>query len=325
VPTFCRHNRLIQNCPICSREQSIELRPVMSSSAPRAAASRERSPRQAKPAATGGVRIRRLARGAEDGYHSGLLPGLRSSEDAERLTEELAFAAARLELLGRDPPGLYAEVAADGDLEERTWLAFLIAYLCPLDDDDDDDDPFAAIARVRTPWAGGRLPSLNGVVTGPRTAHDPERGARTLEAYRAWAARSGSQAAAFVGDAAWTPERRFERVFERLALPGLHRDARFDLLVTLGRGGAYELQAAKLQFGGAGEVTLAAKRALGIGDPLLLERRARELADACQLPLEALDVGLYNWGRGERARLGLPAGAGPDPEVVDRLRGALRL
>ena len=35
VPSFCRHNRLIQNCPICSREQAIELRPVVSSSAPR--------------------------------------------------------------------------------------------------------------------------------------------------------------------------------------------------------------------------------------------------------------------------------------------------
>ncbi len=294
----------------------------MSSSAPRAAAPRERSPRSAKSAATGGVRIRQLARGAEDGYQSGLLPGLRSSEDAERLAEELAFAAARLELLERDPPGLYAEVAAAGDLEERTWLSFLIAYLGPLDD---DEDPFAAVARVRTPWAGGRLPLLDDVSTGPRTAHDPARGTRTLEAYRAWAARSGSQAAAFVGDGAWTPERRFERVFERLALPGLHRDARFDLLVTLGRVGAYELQAAKLQLGGSDEVTLAAKRALGIGDILLLERRARDLANACQLPLEALDVGLYNWGRGERARLGLPTGAAPDPDVLDRVRGALRL
>ena len=76
------------------------------------------------------MRIRRLARGADDGYQSRLLPGLRSSEDAERLADELAFAAARLELLERDPPGLYAEVAAaEPDLEERTWLAFLIAYL----------------------------------------------------------------------------------------------------------------------------------------------------------------------------------------------------
>jgi hypothetical protein len=286
---------------------------------------RERSPRaanQAKAAATGGVRIRRLARGAEDGYQSGLVPGLRSSEDAERLADELAFAEMRLAVLERDPPGSYAEVAGDGDLEERTWLAFLIAYLGPLDE---DGDPFAAIERARTPWADGELPVLDEVATGPRSAHDPSRGTRTLEAYKAWAARSGSQAAAFVGDPAWTPERRFERVYERLALPGLHRDARFDLLVTLGRIGVYELEAGKLQLGGGDEVTLAAKRALGIGDTMLLERRARDLADACQLALEALDLGLYNWGRGDRARLGLPAGLGPDPEVRDRVRAALRL
>jgi hypothetical protein len=268
------------------------------------------------------VRIRRLARGADDGYQSSLLPGLRSSEDAERLADELAFAAMRLSLLERDPPGLYAEVAAaELDLEERTWLAFLIAYLCPLD----DADPFAAIEHARTRWAGGEEPDLDEVDTGPRTAHEPGRGARTLDAYRAWAARAGSQAAAFVGEAAWAPERRFERVFERLALPGLHRDARFDLLVTLGRLGAYELRAGKLQLGGADEVTLAAKRALGIGDQMLLERRARELAEACELPLESLDLGLYNWGRGERARLGVPAGVEADAEVLERVRGALRL
>ncbi len=31
-------------------------------------------------------------------------------------------------------------------------------------------------------------------------------------------------------------------MYERLALPGLHRDARFDLLVTLGALGVYELE-----------------------------------------------------------------------------------
>ena len=128
-----------------------------------------------------------------------------------------------------------------------------------------------------------------------------------------------------MGDAAWTPERRFERVFERLALPGLHRDARFDLLVTLGRAAAYELRRGKLQLGGDDDVTVAAKRALGIGDPMLLERRARELADACELPLEALDVGLYNWGRAQRAYLGLGVGAQPDAGVLESARAALGL
>jgi hypothetical protein len=188
-----------------------------------------------------------------------------------------------------------------GDVEERAWLAFLIAYLCPLE----RDDPFAAVTAVRTTWTSGELPALNDVEMGPRTAHEPGRGAVTLEAYRAWAGRAGSQAQAFTGEQSWTAERRFARVFERLALPGLHRDARFDLLVTLGRLGVFELGAGSLELGGSDEVTVAAKRALGIGDSLLLERRAAELAGECGVELEALDLALYNWGRGGRATGGV--------------------
>ena len=268
------------------------------------------------------MKVRRLARGADDGYHSPLLPGLKSSQEAERLAEELAFAVARLERLAADPPGLYAEVANPaGEVEERTWLAFLIAYLSPLE----GDDPFAAISAVRVPWASGELPDLEGVQTGPRSAYEPARGSRTLAAYRAWAARAGSQAAAFTGEPAWMAERRFGRVFERLALPGLHRDARFDLLVTLGQLGVYELSAGSLQFGGDNRVTLAAKRALGIGDSLLLERRAAELAGACGLPLAALDLGLYNWEAGERVSLGLEPGAEPDADALARAHDAFGL
>ena len=267
------------------------------------------------------MQIRQLARGADDGFRSPLAPGLKSSEDGERLAEELAFATARLARLETDPPGAYAEVAGAGDVEERTWLAFLIAYLCPLN----GDDPFAAIRAARTSWSSGEEPDLSEVRTGPRTANDPARGTRTLDAYRAWAARSGSQASAFGGEPAWSPERRFARAFERLALPGLHRDARFDLLVTLGRLGVYDLRAGTLEFGGANETTLAAKRALGIGDTLLLERRAAELAESAEIPLEALDLGLYNWGVGKRASIGLEPNAEPDPEALESTRAALGL
>jgi hypothetical protein len=332
MPTFCRHNRLIQNCPICSREQHVEMRPVISSSTPAAGQPRPRTasaraPGQSRSGAaggrsggSGGVRVRRLARGADDGYSSALVMGLRSSADAERLAEELAFAAGRLDQLAQDPPGLYAEVA-DGatDIEERTWLAFLIAYLCP----HEGEDPFDAIRSARRSWGSGEEPALDGARLGPRSAHDPARGTQTVDAYRAWAGRSGSQAAAVTGEASWTGERRFERIFERLALPGLHRDARFDLLVTLGRLGVYELRGGSLQLGGDNDVTVAAKRAFGIGDKLLLERRAADLAAACGLPLEALDLGLYNWERGERATLGLGEEIEPDAEVLDAARAAL--
>jgi hypothetical protein len=334
MPTFCRHNRLIQNCPICSREQSIELRPVISSSAPRSSQPRPSAPRarsrtavgggrtrgaSARPAgaSAGGLRVRRLERGADDGYQSPLVPGLKSSVEAERLADELAFAAARLATLAADPPGLYAEVAdPGGDLEERTWLAFLIAYIGPLD----SADPFAEIERVRTGWTDAELPSLDELAGGPRGAHEPGRGTRTLEAYRTWARRAGSQAAAFSGEAVWTPERRFARTFERLALPGLHRDARFELLVSLGALGLYDLSPAALLLGGENPVTLAAKRALGIGDPLLLERRAAELARATRVALAALDLGLHNWESVQRT----DAGVEPNPEAQARALSVAR-
>jgi hypothetical protein len=266
--------------------------------------------------------VRRLARGTDDGYRSALAPGLRSTEDAARLAEELAFAVARLDLLVTDPPGLYAEVAdSTQDLEERTWLAFLIALLGPTE----DDDPFAAIAAGRTRWASGESPSLDGIQSGPRGAAAAPAAARTPDAYRAWAGRSGSQQAAFTGEAVWAPERRFSRVFERLALPGFPREARFELLSTLGRTGLYELRAGGLALGGSDNVTVGAKRLLGIGDPMLLERRAAELAQACGIELEALDVGFFNWERGERARLGMPPELEADPVAQASVEDALGL
>jgi hypothetical protein len=329
MPTFCRHNRLVQNCPICAREQDVEARPLVSSSAPRTAerphrpsspgARRSKEGRPARTGQAGGVTIRRAATSADDGFRSSLVPGLRSTADAGRLADELAFAAARLDRLHGDPPGLYGEVADPaGDPEERTWLAFLIAYLGPLEE---AEDPFAAIAEVRSSWSSGQNPDLEGVSTGPRTAHDPARGQDTLQAYRAWAGRAGSQVAAFTGEEAWSADRRFARIFERLSLPGLHRAARFELLLSMGQTGLYELQPAALALGGSDEVTVAAKRAFGIGDSLLLERRAGALADACGVPLGALDLALYNLSRERRAVVGVPAE--PDAEVLSTAAGAL--
>jgi hypothetical protein len=325
VPTFCRHNRLIQNCPICSREHDVEARPIVSSRAgrvePQPRAPRSGTPRRNRSSPGAGVTVRRLRTSVDDGYRSSLVPGLKSSDEAVRLAEELAFSARRLSVLEEAPPGLYAEVASGPDTEERAWLAFLIAYLCPLD----GEDPFAGIRSARTSWRSGELPLLDDVPLGPRTAHDPARGTATIVAYRAWAGRYGSQAGALTGEAGWTPERRFGRIYERLALPGLHRGARFDFLVTLGRLGVAELQASGLMLSGSDEATVAAKRALGIGDSLLLERRAQELAHECQLPLDALDLGFYNWERGARASMGLPEGSEPDPVTLAAARGALGL
>jgi hypothetical protein len=148
----------------------------------------------------------------------------------------------------------------------------------------------------------------------------------TVSAYRAFAARAGSQAAALAGDDSWPPERRFARAFERLALPGLSRAARFDLLVTLGRLGVLDLRAGSLELGvAAGDETVAgAKRVFGIGDPLLLERRVADLAHAAEAPLEALDLALWNWERGTEGRATLGARRRePDPEARERALAAL--
>jgi hypothetical protein len=261
---------------------------------------RDTARRSGSPARTG-LRVRRETRAEDDGFRSSLVPGLRSSADAERLAEEVGFAAGRLLVLAADPPGVYAGMRAEKDVEQATWVAFLTAYLSPLE----GEDPFAGVRAAVTDWHTGELPDLAHVPLGPRTSHDPARGAETLLAYRGWAARSGTQASAFTGDEGWTSTRRFERVFERLALPGLGRVGRYDLLVTLGRLGVYDLRADSLHLVGDDPTTLGAKRVFGIGDRMLLEPRARALADAAQVPLEALDVALANWAAPERATLGV--------------------
>jgi Alpha-glutamyl/putrescinyl thymine pyrophosphorylase clade 3 len=324
MPTFCRHNRFIERCPICSKTlpgHAAETTPSRRAGSARAPAG-ERPARRRAPRGEG-IRVHREGRAQQDGFSSELIPGVHASADARRLAQELAFSSARLLALAEDPPGLYGEARAlaEHDRERATWICFLIAYLSPLD----GEDPFAGIrlALARGSGeepAGGELPDLAGVPLGPRTSHDPARGADTLLAYRQWVERSGGsggQALAFSGDPSWSPERRFGRVCERLALPGFGRMGRYELLLTLGRLGLYELRPDSLQLaGGAGlslgdPTALAAKRVFAIGDPLLLERRAGALAGAISVPIETLDLALGNWGSAQRATLGFA------PEISD--------
>ena len=337
MPSFCRHNRLLQNCPICTKEQNVEMQPAVTRfGGPEPGANGRQRTGSAAPArtprptgarartATRQMTVRRLARTEDDGFQSALVPGLRSAPDAQRLADELAFAAARCARLAADPPGLYAELADPAiGIEERSWLAFELAWLSP----SDQDEPFAAIERARVPWTpeGRSAPAAEPGAAGPRGSYDPRQPGRTAAAYRGWAARAGSQAAAYAGDSSWTPERRFDRVFERLALPGIDRAVRYDLLVTLGCTGAYQLHAGSLHLGGSDPVTLAAKRLLGIGDPIMLERRAAELARATTAPLQALDLAFFNWERRDRWTAGMPDGAAVDETVRAGAYAALGL
>jgi len=283
---FCRHNRLTANCPICSRELQAKAPP--SPPRGRAGTTTSRRPR-ASSARSSGVVTRRVARAADDGYRNALAPGLRATADAQRLAGALAAAAARLE-----PPGPYGALAAEPDREQATWLAFLLALAGP-----DAPDLQHALLEARPAWTAGapdERPENDPAAAGGLPDALSARARRTAAAYRAWAARSGSQAAAFEGDVGWSPQRRFSRVFERLALPGFGRAPRYALLTALGAAGLYELRAGELLVGGEDDpTTLAAKRLLVSGDRLLLERRARELAEACAVPIAALDRGLAVW------------------------------
>jgi hypothetical protein len=344
VPTFCRHGRFLERCPICSKTLPGATAAGSSSGGAARRRSTSPSPRSAARGGRGlrgpheGLRVRRQERAAEDGYSSPLLPGLRASADAARLAEELAFSQGRLLALGATDgaplPEPYSEarsLASRGELWPAAWTSFLIAYLCPLD----GPDPFAGVRQALTSGPD-RLPDLSDVPLGPRSSHDPARGTATPEAYRSWyrqADRSGDggpSASPFAGDPEWSPARRFERLFERLALPGLTRVARYELLLLVGSLGPFELQVDSLYLlaarGGGGDdaTMLAAKRLFAIGDPLLLERRARALAGAVALPIAALELALANWQTGERASLGFPAEV-RDDEMLQAARAALGL
>jgi hypothetical protein len=299
VPTFCRHGRLEANCPICSKKERVA--PAARTGGRRPASTSKTSAGRRSPTKAGDLHVRRMARAQDDGYDSWAVPGLRATVEAQRLADEIAFAAARLEELSSDPPGLYAEAATAGG-EEGLWLAFLIAYLSPVE----GDQPFAGIEAARTAWATGELPDLESVPLGPRTGHDPARGLATLTAYRARAERAGSQAAALAaGETSLNPQRRFDRAFERLSLPGLRRAPRYEFLVVAGRLGLLDVAPSSLLLGAepTDPTVLSAKRILGIGDAINLQRRASELASEAGVPIAALDLAFLNWSRPEDDRI----------------------
>ncbi|HXP99400.1 MAG TPA: hypothetical protein VN845_04960, partial [Solirubrobacteraceae bacterium] len=305
--TFCRHNRFIQRCPIC-RDTVPGQKPKPVAKPKRQAGagarvngrsgavvtSRAGAPSGAQAGAarptgrtytrrTQEVRVHREQRSEDDGYRCELVPGLHSSEDARRLVREIGFASGRLLTLTAAPPSLYAEARDLDDIEQATWMCFLAAYLSPLQ----GEQSFVGIRQaLLSSWASGTIPDIEEVPLGPRSSHDPARGGETLIAYRRFAEHAGSQERAFAGQPEWTPQRRFERVFERLALPGFGRMGRYDLLVTLGRLGLYELRADSLHLGTRTSLITsdptppAAKRVFGIGDPLHIERRAVVLAES---------------------------------------------
>ena len=135
MPTFCRHNRFLERCPICSKTRArsraggrrVGARQSSARAGTSGGSARRRSARGT------GVRIHREGRAEDDGYRCELVPGLRASADASRLAEEIAFASGRLLALAAQPPGLYGEARALAatELERATWICLLIVYLSP--------------------------------------------------------------------------------------------------------------------------------------------------------------------------------------------------
>lgn len=278
---FCRHNRMTAHCPICRAEHESKLPKappragrVRPNSPPKKATPTTRSARSPR-ASSSRLVTRKLARPADDGYRNALVPGMRATADAERLAHALVSATEWLA-----PPGPYGSIAAEADREQAIWQAFLLAIV-------GRGDP----ARQRQllagapSWESGELPEQ-------LTASE----AGTARAYRAWAGRAKSQAAAIEGESSWGGDRRFARLMERLAFPGFPRAKRFEFLVALGTAGLFELEPSQLFVAAEDDATtLAAKRLLVSGDRMLLERRARDLARECGVPMAALDRGLADW------------------------------
>lgn len=233
--------------------------------------------------------MRRLARAADDGYANPLVPGLHASADALRLVDELAFSVARLDELASDPPGLYGEVALADDREEALWLLWQITWFSPLEG---VEDPFAAIAAARVSWGGD--PSGD-VQAGPRSG-ELRRTADAARRWREFAARAGSQEAALAGEASWTPQRRFDRAYERAAVPGFGRVPRYEHLVAAGALGLLDVAPSSLVLAEPlAPTTIAAKRIFGIGDTMNLSRRFSDLHHALEVPVAAFDLALQNW------------------------------
>ena len=345
--TFCRHNRFIQRCPICRETvPGLEPPPAPKRTSSAGAGTRgggrpagsECAGRRhiacrgaARPTGrtytrrTQEVRVQREARAEDDGYRCDLVPGLHSSEDAKRLVREIGFASGRLLTLTAAPPSLYAEARDFEDIEQATWMCFLAAYLSPLQ----GEQPFAGCAQRCSPVGPPARPSS----TKPHSARAPPT--TPLVARRHWSPTGASPSTPAPSRphspaSPWTPQRRFERVFERLALPGFGRMGRYDLLITLGRLGLYELRADSLHLGTRTSLITsdptppAAKRVFGIGDPIHIERRATALAHAMDIPIEALDLAFANWSSEERVTLGFPEDTS-DPHAVERAAAALEV
>ena len=139
-----------------------------------------------------------------------------------------------------------------------------------------------------------------------------------------WAERAGSQAQAFIGDPAWPDQRRFDRAFERLSLPGFGRAA-LRAAGDLGRLGVFEVRPWSLQLSGdALDPTSWPPSACSASAIRCCCSAARhDLAIGVGVPIEALDLALANWLRPEGERITAGATVGAEGPLRDAIGAAL--
>ena len=96
--------------------------------------------------------------------------------------------------------------------------------------------------------------------------------------------------------------------------------------MSLGRLGLVDVSPPDLQLGEASDpAVIAAKRVFGIGERFLMERRAADLAEEADVPLDAFDLALFNFGQPETARATMGSRPTPDPALRQRVEHALGL
>jgi hypothetical protein len=340
MPSFCRHGRFVERCPICSK--SLPGNEPGGGSSPRAKSSRKAS------ASTGtvshgrrvrGAGVKRASRGARRGRRLQLAADPRRARVGGRTApgrgdRVLERAPGRT---GARPPGSLRRARAISPHRHRARELDLLDDRLPLAPTGGSRpvriDPRSADEPRPDPWR----PRDIGAPAGPEAYRwacaaptSPERGRRHARSpTRSGSAgpAAGSQAAAFEGDAPGPRSGALSGCTNgsrcRASADGTLRTARHARPSRAVRA-AGRLAAAD---GGAGDdlTTLAAKRVFGIGDPLLLERRAAGLwprRPRCRL--ETLDVALANWAAPQRATLGFPQDSG-DSDAYARAGDALGL
>ena len=318
MPTFCRHGRFEASCAICRNEKA-KAEPQPRRAAPKGQSARRPASSGTTPAGpkarTRTIVTGKLSRNADDGFSSDLLPGIRSSADVMFLAQELTRAEARLAALGGPDAGPWVAVAERAGDPARAFVAALVVAVASPDESGSIATADAAMAALLA--IDPTLEALDHVAgasevssildAGPRGPRGHDAAGIALAVPKQLAARNGgSLEAALVGEQAWSPERRFARLLDRLALRGLPRAVRFDLLVALGRTGALSVVADGLHLGND-QVTHAAKRLFAVADVPLLEKRAAALVEATGVRWDALELALWNLAGGDATGTGAAA------------------